>query len=230
MAVDEALLESGAAGEGAALRFYAWRQPTLSLGYFQPLVQRRLHAASGNCPVVRRLSGGAAIVHDLELTYSLILPAGHALAASAPSLYREVHDALVRVLHSSGVPARMAQGTVSPANSSQPFLCFQRLAVGDVVLGRAKVAGSAQRRRHGAVLQHGSLLWRCSAAAPELPGVEELVGQPLDHCQFRHDWVQQLESRLAISFVPGTLSAACADRAEQLCREKYEEYAWTSRR
>jgi lipoate-protein ligase A len=230
MALDEALLDGSAAGEGVTLRLYAWEQPTLSLGYFQPLAQRRRHVASANCPVVRRPSGGAAIVHDAELTYSLILPAGHSLTASARSLYREVHAALVGALESSGVPACMARAAAMPGGTSQPFLCFQRIGAGDVMLGSAKIAGSAQRRRRGAVMQHGSLLWRRSPAAPELRGVEELVQRPLDHAQLMHAWVTGLQTRLGISFAPGAPSAACLQRAERLCREKYEGNAWTGRR
>src|SRR5688500_9559950 len=74
MAVDEALLESAATGSVATLRFYEWHEPTLSLGYFQPAADREQHAASRACPLVRRASGGGAIVHDRELTYSLAWP------------------------------------------------------------------------------------------------------------------------------------------------------------
>ncbi|MEM6330787.1 MAG: lipoate--protein ligase family protein, partial [Planctomycetota bacterium] len=74
MAVDEALLDAAAAGAGATLRLYRWSSPTLSLGYFQPLAARAAHPASAGCPCVRRHSGGGAIVHDHELTYSLAVP------------------------------------------------------------------------------------------------------------------------------------------------------------
>src|ERR1700690_2091076 len=79
MALDEALLEA-AQNEGiATLRFYSWREATLSLGYFQGAADRRLHQASADCASVRRASGGGAILHDCELTYSIALPCGHLL-------------------------------------------------------------------------------------------------------------------------------------------------------
>ena len=80
MAVDEVLLEWSAEQGGCCWRLYRWQEPTLSLGYFQPYDERRRHPASRDCPAVRRLSGGGAILHDAELTYSLVVPSGHPLA------------------------------------------------------------------------------------------------------------------------------------------------------
>src|SRR3569833_2236254 len=73
MAIDELLADAAR----PVLRFYAWRPATLSLGYFQAYADRHAHAASLGCPVVRRSSGGGAIVHDHEITYSLVVPVGH---------------------------------------------------------------------------------------------------------------------------------------------------------
>src|SRR5687767_3136581 len=95
MAVDEVLLETAAAGGGAALRLYAWEAPTLSLGYFQAAADRTQHSASQECPLVRRSSGGGAIVHDQELTYSLALPQHGPHKPSAAELYDLVHESLV---------------------------------------------------------------------------------------------------------------------------------------
>ena len=76
MAVDEALLETAASLGVPTLRFYQWQEPTMSLGYFQEYADRLRHAASAGCPTVRRASGGGAIMHDRELTYSLAVPEG----------------------------------------------------------------------------------------------------------------------------------------------------------
>ncbi len=84
MAVDEALLMDAVENGVATLRFYQWSEPTLSLGYFQRYSDREQHAASRKCAVVRRQSGGGAILHDRELTYSLMLPAGSPLTRHAP--------------------------------------------------------------------------------------------------------------------------------------------------
>src|SRR5688572_1794984 len=84
MAIDEALLETVAAGAlPAVLRFYRWTPATLSLGYFQGYRLREEHSASRNSPIVRRASGGGAIMHDHELTYSIVLNREHRLAKNA---------------------------------------------------------------------------------------------------------------------------------------------------
>ena len=105
MAVDEMLLEWSAAQGGCCLRLYRWQEATLSLGYFQEYQDRGGHGPSRNCPVVRRLTGGGAIVHDAELTYSLVVPAGHPLAARRDALYQAAHGALVETLAALGIAA-----------------------------------------------------------------------------------------------------------------------------
>ena len=202
MAVDEALLHEAAGNGLATLRFYAWSEPTLSLGYFQRVADREQHASSRRCALVRRQTGGGAILHDQEITYSLTLPAGHPLARSAPSLYAAVHDAAIAVLSAfsdHGCAPTLIRLKVSPKSRDreEPFLCFQRRAPGDVLLIDqpdrtqsveqstehersalgTKILGSAQRRFGGALLQHGSLLLERSASAPSLPVGGTLLAQ-----------------------------------------------------
>ena len=86
MALDEALLESAGDDPMATLRFYRWSEPTLSLGYFQRSAERAAHIASRDCPLVRRASGGGAILHDAELTYSLTIPTTDRWSAAAARL------------------------------------------------------------------------------------------------------------------------------------------------
>jgi lipoate-protein ligase A len=189
MAVDEALLDSVAEDRTPALRIYQWERPTLSLGYFQAYAQRQSHPASLGADVVRRLSGGGAILHDREITYSLVLPGEHPLAANTQLLYRTVHQSIVNWLTSfvtgpSGSWRLVLHEETAGRRSQreQPFLCFQRRCAGDVLLvgGECeqdyKIVGSAQRRRRGSVLQHGSILWETSPAAPELRGFTQLTG------------------------------------------------------
>ena len=177
MALDEVLWQEAAERGRCTWRFYGWSEPTLSLGYFQPYDDRCRHRASSTAAIVRRISGGGAILHDAELTYSFVLPANHPLAARRLLLYRAVHTALVEALAEFDAIAVLCDGegpsSVSKSpdsgfaersspNEQQPFLCFQRRSEGDVLLGAAKIAGSAQRRSRGAVLQHGSVLLRRS--------------------------------------------------------------------
>ena len=187
MAIDEALLASMTVSPTAILRFYQWDKPTLSLGYFQASHDRNQHPASAQADIVRRLSGGGAIVHDQELTYSLVLPKSHPSAQNIQSLYDIVHKTIVLELR-----RRLPQYTdwnvvqCSQKREDRPFLCFQRRFVGDIVMESSdkdiahKVVGSAQRRRGGHILQHGSILLKRSSAAPELPGIFELTGVEIE--------------------------------------------------
>lgn len=180
MAVDQALLDEAGASPDAVptLRFYRWSPATLSLGYFQSLDSRHSHVASEILNVVRRTTGGGAIVHDRELTYSLTLPLADRWAAEHRRLYDQIHQAILTFLGAQGVFAKTYQAEAERKESSreQEFLCFLRRSAGDIVLDGFKVGGSAQRRSATALLQHGSILLEKSVYAPELPGIANLSG------------------------------------------------------
>ncbi len=231
MAVDEVLLETAAATGQATLRFYQWSDPTLSLGYFQSYTRRGSHSASSDCSVVRRLTGGGAILHDHELTYSLALPREHRLAGEPRLLYEALHDALIDVLGHAGIAARRRPASSASAAATQPeFLCFLRQAEGDVLLDQTKVCGSAQRRRRGAVLQHGSLLLARSQFAPELPGILELAGQKLSAGETAQAWAGEIGLALELSLEKGQLSAAEQESVQRLVDVRYASDGWTQRR
>jgi len=207
MALDEALLESAIHHGMCTVRIYRWAEPTVSLGYFQKPDEIAEDSPLAALMKVRRLSGGGAILHHHEWTYSCTVPAGHPAIRIPGRLYAMVHRALISVLEQYGVRAKlrgpasggsdMASGLCEPAGESgashdvrdpaanapgspdagspSPFLCFSRGDPNDVVLAGHKIVGSAQRRRKGAVLQHGSLLLRASEHAPHLPGIAELA-------------------------------------------------------
>ena len=213
MAVDEALLASAWRDGIATLRFYGWQPATLSLGYFQVLADRCQHPPSRRCPVVRRWTGGGAIVHDRELTYSLAIPAGRPWPA-AKDLYERVHRTLIDTLAEWGLTAVLQRDVVpscraameSPLRGRQPFLCFLRRACSDVLLSGHKIAGSAQRRRRGAVLQHGSVLLARSPFAPELPGIAELSGRTIAADELAQRWVHHLAAALGVTVEPRELT------------------------
>ena len=243
MAVDEALLDALAAVPAdrplAVLRFYEWEPATLSLGYFQHLAQRESHAASRTCPLIRRPSGGGAILHDRELTYSLTVSAGFPQSRPSTLLYQAMHRALVQTLADFGVEARLWTPPADPqpaaqddgdGQSGEPFLCFQRRTDGDVIVGDYKIAGSAQRRRLGAVLQHGSLLLARSPHAPELPGIAELTGVRLAPREFATRWGQTLGVELGCVFSPVLLDPQVVATAEVLEESKFASTAWNARR
>lgn len=244
MAVDEALLANVAKADMPTLRFYQWQRPTLSLGYFQRVADRAQHPASREADLVRRLSGGGAILHDREVTYSLAVPRSHPLASKTQALYRTVHEAVLQFL-SGRITENVVDNQLSICDSApsltsseEPFLCFQRRSRGDVLWqssvggspqGTHKIVGSAQRRRRGAVLQHGSVLLGRSALAPELPGFSELSKIELSP----EDAIKNLSLQIANSLQLALQSLAGEHQlsaAKVLNHQKYSSPEWTERR
>ncbi len=238
MAVDEALLESAACGGPATLRFYQWSEPTLSLGYFQALADRDQHPASRSCPLVRRASGGGAILHDRELTYSIAMPLASRFGRAADSLYTRVHQSLLETLAGEGVRATLFGGTHASHGASAvaapPLLCFQRRSAGDVVAGvqaAEKIAGSAQRRQRGALLQHGSILLARSNRAPELSGIAEVAGVALSPHTLMDLWTPRLLAALGAEGADiSSLSADEQKLAAGFERDRFASSEWENRR
>jgi len=230
MAVDEVLWQWCTRTAGCCWRFYRWEEPTVSLGYFQAFEDREQHPASRLCPIVRRVSGGGAIVHDAELTYSMAVPLSQAMAGRRQALYAAVHATLIETLADFGVAARL-HGEAPPSRTvPRPFLCFQRRSPGDVLVGEVKVAGSAQRRNRNAVLQHGSVLLARSPAAPELDGLRETAGLTAHLDEFVAKWLGLLAHRLGWNWCRESLSLAERRRAAHLAAAKYAADSWTQHR
>ncbi|MGQ0641987.1 MAG: lipoate--protein ligase family protein [Gemmatimonadaceae bacterium] len=159
MALDEALLSRARGQAEFVMRAYAWSAPTLSLGRNQRAVGVYDHpdAARRAVSVVRRLTGGRAVLHHREVTYSVTGPAdrGDTLRSS----YTAINNILLAALRQLGVAATLAEPSVErrfPSPASAP--CFELPAPGEIVLGTRKLVGSAQLRENGAFLQHGSIL------------------------------------------------------------------------
>jgi lipoate-protein ligase A len=242
MAVDEELLEAAAANSIAVMRLYQWAPATLSLGYFQAAADRRSHAASQACPLVRRASGGGAILHDRELTYSLVLPQTAPQTHSATALYDLIHRSLIAALADLGVVATMhcpADGCHQATdNAVTPFLCFQRRSRGDILVGEHKIGGSAQRRRRGAVLQHGSILLARSPHAPELPGVEDLAASKLPRAAGENlpisgliaAWLGRVRVALSAGLCDWTLPPSIDSLAREIMEARFGAAALTHQR
>ncbi len=231
MAVDQALLESVSAGGAPVLRFYRWQQPTLSLGYFQSLAQRQQHAASRDAPVVRRSSGGGAIVHDRELTYSLVMPIRDRTSARVQDMVDRMHGAIRGACSDANIPLQRV-GQQAAAGGTPAFLCFQRRSREDLECAGYKVVGSAQRRAAHAVLQHGSMLLAASEKAPELPGICDLVGRNIEVEDCITAIVRQLCRGLTdvAQWLPAGLTDEERGAAEQTAVERFANPAWLQRR
>ena len=233
MAVDEALWHVAGEEGVPVLRLYGWTPATVSLGYFQPVATRRLHPSSAAAPWVRRATGGGAIVHDCELTYCLVwpIPRSPMSARVAGKMYRLAHRVFQDVLARHGCRLTLWEGpeTRSPDNRS-PYLCFHRRSPGDGLIGAHKVLGSAQRRNRYALWQHGSLLWRASNCAPELPGVIDLEGWNGSLMEIGSHWGELLAQALGCRVVPSKLGERERRMADELRCEKYDSNRWNHRR
>ncbi|TWT53028.1 Octanoyltransferase LipM [Rubripirellula amarantea] len=240
----DAVVENELAAPAACLRFYTWKVPTLSLGYFQAYDQRGQHVPSQSAACVRRASGGGAILHEHELTYSLVVRNVDSRRGADAELYQKVHRVIANVLSGIGVTAipfyhsaayhrtrtALASNTDGQARRDQPFLCFQRRTEQDLIVAGYKVLGSAQRRGRVSVLQHGSLLVRASSLAPELPGIRDLgakVGVPRELISPIAD---QLGQELNLNLVASQPTQDELARMAEIADERFGSDAWMHRR
>lgn len=217
MAVDEALLETAISTGQATLRWYRWDEPTVSLGYFQKFDELAADAVLSQLPMVRRLTGGGAILHDDEWTYSVALPAAQRLFEQPQQLYDIIHGNVSAGLNDLGVPVAFRGTTLK--RPDEPLLCFQRQDSHDVTLHGRKVLGSAQRRRRGAILQHGSLLIRASRLANDVPGITDLCRVSLPE-NLAEQLAIRIATTIALSWQFGQLSAAEISLTTRLSQEQ----------
>ncbi len=154
MGLDEALLL--VSGPLPVLRFYTWNPPALSLGFFQRFAD--VPETSRASVVVRRPTGGGAIHHANELTFSIAVAADHPLVrGEVRASYRRIHDAIAAALADLGVRARAKGECPLLSDRASSGMCFQRSHPLDLAWNERKGVGSAQRRTRERVLHHGSI-------------------------------------------------------------------------
>ena len=129
------------------LRFYSWKRPCISYGYFQ-----KKPFLLGNLPAYRRITGGGIVFHDKDLTYSLTYPRGSVLPWSVKRSYGEIHRILQRALHCLGIES------IQCTEEDRGELCFENPVVGDLLYEGKKIAGAAQRRMGNHLLHQGTIL------------------------------------------------------------------------
>lgn len=165
MAVDEAIFQCYLEGlVPPTLRFYGWDPPSLSVGYFQDLAGEvnPANLAAGGFGLVRRPTGGRAVLHHHELTYSVVAGATHGLPNNLAESYLYISRAFVAAFQHFGIIAEMHPKTT--AEASITGACFESPSWYELKVGRRKLVGSAQLRHNGSFLQHGSILLDFSAA------------------------------------------------------------------
>ena len=219
MAVDEALLTLCGQGHSpSTLRLFGFRPPCLSLGRFQPA------QALDGLQVVRRPTGGRAVVHRGDICYSVVAPADHPLVAgSIRQSYQKIARALAEGLAILGLPPlreAAAQGRLPEGD-----WCFEAIAPHELALDGAKLVGSAQLRRDGILLQQGSI-----RLAPDGrgPSIEEVLGRRLRRGEMARALVEGFGRAWGVQFRRGRLTAEEEQLAQRLQREKYANPAWTT--
>lgn len=157
MALDRAVLHGVAAGWSVpTLRLYQWERPTVTLGRFQPVEQVDLDACERRgFDVVRRPTGGRGVLHDDELTYSIVAGTRDGVPSGVAASYRYLSAALAEAYLALGVPARV---TARSRGEKGAGACYLHATQADLSLGAAKLSGSAQVWKDSAVLQHGSFV------------------------------------------------------------------------
>lgn len=255
MAIDEAIAESVREGHAPpTLRFYAWQPACLSLGYAQPAADvdfERLRAQGWDA--VRRLTGGRAILHVDELTYSVAAPAAEPrVAGGVIESYRRLSAGLAAGLAALGAAVEADQAAEASAHRFKGPVCFEVPSDYEITADGRKLIGSAQTRRNGGeiVLQHGALplfgdLSRiCDALAFDSEEarqvarervlaraitLEEALGQRVAFAGAADAITEGFAQALNLTLEPGELTEAERAHAEALCIEKYAAQEWTFR-
>ncbi len=252
MAVDEAIALQAANGGGrTTLRFYQWQPGAVSLGRHQPSadVDRKAIQDRGY-GLVRRPTGGRAILHIDELTYSIAGSAGDELLAGAVlDTYNRLSEGLVLGLRRLGLDAVKAPGTTR-TGPDVSAACFEVPSAYELCVGPAKIMGSAQSRRSGYVLQHGSLPLRgditrlvdvlavvdederarlAATLASRATTVSAALGRQVTFWEAATLLLDGLNSALDVDFYEGELTAEELALAQQLEADTYGNPAWVDR-
>ena len=235
MARDVAILEAVAGGDARpTLRLYGWQPPCLSLGRHQDLKAAGLEFCRVHgIDVVRRPTGGRALLHHLELTYALAAPLGRGpVPPKLQDAYRTICGALVHACGTFGIDAELTPGEINiglPSPTST-VPCFEAPAVGEVVVANRKLIGSAMRAHGGAILQHGAILldWDSELQAGALGLTDDLslrsrvttfvdqLGTVPRRPTLERAIVEAFSDRLAVRFKESTMTDSEAGREREL--------------
>ncbi|MBW2451720.1 MAG: lipoate--protein ligase family protein [Deltaproteobacteria bacterium] len=248
MAIDEVLLNSVAAGVSQpVLRLYGWSPATLSLGYAQSIhsdIDFNFCQQSG-IDIVRRATGGRAVLHDKEMTYAVIAPTNlDCFGRSILECYRALAEVLQHTLNLAGLSAQLVPGEHQGGHSNPSrAICFSAPSQYELVIGGRKVAGSAQKRKGAAFLQHGSVPIELDLTVlgrilkiktgQDRAGLEKVgwlnfwLEKPLTKTKLEGFLIEAFQRHLSIEFVHSSLTKEELTEAAELRNEKYAHSNWT---
>ncbi len=252
MAVDEAILESVVRGDVLpTLRLYSWKPPCLSLGRSQPYTDVDINALKANgWNIVRRATGGRAILHTDELTYSIITPKDNPhVSGTLLESYQHLAQALLLALKTLGANVAMNEEKMARETQKKP-ICFETPSTYEITVDGKKLIGSAQARKKDGVLQHGSLpltgdlgrvteaLYFPDAESRQIAAekllmrastVESALEQEIAWDAVSKSFIHAFETVLGIRFKRKDLSPSEKNRASELIKKKYAHPDWTER-
>jgi|Deesub1362A_J573_1020465.scaffolds.fasta_scaffold03061_2 lipoate-protein ligase A len=251
MALDEAILEEVAAGYSLpTLRLYGWNPPSVSIGYFQKVFEEIdvEYCRDNGIGLVRRPTGGRAVLHDNELTYSYIVPeASDHSGKGVIETYKRISTGILMGLKLLGVNAQWIE---KPAKHVKSSICFNSSSWYEITCEGKKIVGSAQMRKKGVVLQHGSIIidldvdrmFNCfrfktteakvkskKIFLKKATSLNRLLKQRANFEVVKQGIVKGFEKGLNIQFKAGKVSDRESRLAQQLKREKYSKKEWNFR-
>ncbi|MDX1600749.1 MAG: biotin/lipoate A/B protein ligase family protein [Anaerolineales bacterium] len=253
MGLDEAILEAVQSDRApATLRLYGWEPPALSLGYAQSIDDVDFPALKRHgWDLVRRPTGGRAILHTDELTYSVVAPADHPLVQGGVlESYHRISEGLIRGLELLGVVVEVAPEIPGDETAESNPVCFEVPSAYEITAGGRKLVGSAQVRRRGGVLQHGSIPLRgdigriCLALAfdstdnreraakrvrQRAATLEQLMERRVTWDEAADALIDGFTEALELSIVPAELTRQEIQRADELQAERRVGTEWTTR-
>jgi len=232
------------------LRFYGWRPAALSLGYFQKIKDRINVDTTKNhgFDIVRRPTGGLAVLHDNELTYSVIISESHpTMPSSVTQAYKILSQGLLKGYQTLNISAKLAQPE-KPLGKSGTAVCFEEPSWYELIIDGLKAAGSAQTRQKGVILQHGSIpldlddnvLFELfvypnekvreqarKAFKDKAVTINQILDTPVSLERVKTAFKKGFEDGLDIMLIPYEPDKELLEEARQLAKEKYENLDYT---
>ena len=210
MAIDEALLETAVV---PSIRFYRWRSPAVSFGYFGKFSDVAIYAAERD--LVRRWTGGGIVFHGDDVTYSIVIPASDPVFdESSIAIYEKIHRALADALNGVGERAVVAGGVdpggiaLSKHAAASGYNCFANPVRADVMMNGRKIAGAAQRRTRRGLLQQGS--------------IQGIV--------MKTDLAEKFAQALSVNCSEFEITGEVFQRAREFAQQKYGSDSWLGKR
>ncbi|TDL34608.1 lipoate--protein ligase family protein [Jeotgalibacillus sp. S-D1] len=259
MALDEALLDWHSEGKiPPTIRFYGWNPATLSIGYFQK-VHKEINLEEVNkngLGFVRRPTGGRGVLHEHELTYSVIVSEDHPkMPPTVTEAYRVISEGILKGFHHLGLDAYFSvpktdeekNGLKNPRSA----VCFDAPSWYELVVEGKKIAGSAQTRQKGVILQHGSILLDIdeeklfslfhysservkermkNAFKQKAVAINAMVEQPISIEQAKTSFFHGFEEGLSIKLEPYELTKKELEYVEAIMKNRYSNEEWNFKR